>query len=763
MATNKKKTDKKLNMEKVKPVAEEELTAEKKDRKNKAAAKIAAPESKIQSLPKKAVKKSDKTAAVKTDGDASKANSATDKKSAKKSKEAAPKKAEVKAKPVKKEAVQPAKPAKSSKAKASDDNDAKKRPEKQQEKTAAKKQSVPDKSGESAANKKPAGKNVKKPEQKADENASSKIVSKTSAKKAKAVQETGVNKKKQEEIEDHDQLKLDAGEEVLAAMPAGFPVEKLVELETRARNNGNILLDTEINDILPASVNTPEAIDFMMEYLQGKGINIVYPQDEEDDLLPPAEDEEAEKESEEITEAELASSMAVPDGISIDDPVRMYLKEIGRVPLLQSEDEVELAKRMDKGKQVDKLTAVRKKQNDQKQDIPEIKTRKSFNEVFKHLDELLESERSITDMRSIPVAFRKYETKKNQGESYTASDFVKDTVQFTKSERLRLISLLTEENLSCADWEKDCIIREDDNAPEPRNLETIRNLIKQLDAWVSKQKNPKGKNIKMLNADIDRIAAAESDFKKLLTDIKKQGEEAKRCLSEANLRLVVSIAKRYVGRGMLFLDLIQEGNLGLIKAVEKFDYNKGFKFSTYATWWIRQAITRAIADQARTIRIPVHMVETINKLIRVSRQLLQELGREPTPREIAEMMETTEDRVREIMKIAQEPVSLETPIGEEEDSHLGDFIEDHDAPAPADAASFALLREKLNEVLNTLSSREREVLELRFGLKDGRQRTLEEVGQHFGVTRERIRQIEAKALRRLRSKRCNQLRDFVAD
>ena len=760
MATNKKKTDKKLNMEKVKPVAEEELTAEKKDRKNKAAAKIAAPESKIQNLPKKAVKKSDKTAAVKTDGDASKANSAADKKAAKKSKEAAPKKAEVKAKPVKKEAVQPAKP---SKAKASEDNDAKKRPEKQQEKTAAKKQSVPDKSEESAANKKPAGKNVKKPEQKADENASSKIVSKASAKKAKAVQETGVNKKKQEEIEDHDQLKLDAGEELLAAMPAGFPVEKLVELETRARNNGNILLDTEINDILPASVNTPEAIDFMMEYLQGKGINIVYPQDEEDDLLPPAEDEEAEKESEEITEAELASSMAVPDGISIDDPVRMYLKEIGRVPLLQSEDEVELAKRMDKGKQVDKLTAVRKKQNDQKQDIPEIKTRKSFNEVFKHLDELLESERSITDMRSIPVAFRKYETKKNQGESYTASDFVKDTVQFTKSERLRLIGLLTEENLNCADWEKDCIIREDDNAPEPRNLETIRNLIKQLDAWVSKQKNPKGKNIKTLNADIDRIAAAESDFKKLLTDIKKQGEEAKRCLSEANLRLVVSIAKRYVGRGMLFLDLIQEGNLGLIKAVEKFDYNKGFKFSTYATWWIRQAITRAIADQARTIRIPVHMVETINKLIRVSRQLLQELGREPTPREIAEMMETTEDRVREIMKIAQEPVSLETPIGEEEDSHLGDFIEDHDAPAPADAASFALLREKLNEVLNTLSSREREVLELRFGLKDGRQRTLEEVGQHFGVTRERIRQIEAKALRRLRSKRCNQLRDFVAD
>ncbi len=269
--------------------------------------------------------------------------------------------------------------------------------------------------------------------------------------------------------------------------------------------------------------------------------------------------------------------------------------------------------------------------------------------------------------------------------------------------------------------------------------------------------------VRMYLKEIGRVPLLSADDEiELAIRIENGDEEAKRRLAEANLRLVVSIAKRYVGRGMLFLDLIQEGNMGLIKAVEKFDHQKGFKFSTYATWWIRQAITRAIADQARTIRIPVHMVETINKLIRVSRQLLQELGREPTPEEIAAEMELSTEKVREIMKIAQEPVSLETPIGEEDDSHLGDFIEDQEALAPADAAAYELLKEQLEDVLDTLTEREENVLRLRFGLDDGRTRTLEEVGKVFGVTRERIRQIEAKALRKLRHpSRSKRLKDFL--
>ena len=269
--------------------------------------------------------------------------------------------------------------------------------------------------------------------------------------------------------------------------------------------------------------------------------------------------------------------------------------------------------------------------------------------------------------------------------------------------------------------------------------------------------------VRMYLKEIGKVSLLSADEEiELAKRMEKGDEAAKKRLAEANLRLVVSIAKRYVGRGMLFLDLIQEGNLGLIKAVEKFDYRKGYKFSTYATWWIRQAITRAIADQARTIRIPVHMVETINKLIRVSRQLLQELGREPTPEEIAEEMDMPVDRVREILKISQEPVSLETPIGEEEDSHLGDFIQDDNVSVPADAAAFTLLKEQLVEVLSTLTDREQKVLRLRFGLDDGRARTLEEVGKEFNVTRERIRQIEAKALRKLRHpSRSRKLKDYL--
>ena len=306
----------------------------------------------------------------------------------------------------------------------------------------------------------------------------------------------------------------------------------------------------------------------------------------------------------------------------------------------------------------------------------------------------------------------------------------------------------------------------EDLAPEAGELESIEEIteedIANTEAMVDTFSTDDP--VRMYLKEIGKIPLLTPDEEmKLAMEMAEGSEEAKRRMAEANLRLVVSIAKRYVGRGLLFLDLIQEGNLGLIKAVEKFDYTKGYKFSTYATWWIRQAITRAIADQARTIRIPVHMVETINKVIRISRQLLQELGHEPTPEEIAKEMQMPVEKVRDILKIAQEPVSLETPIGEEEDSHLGDFIPDEDASEPSEAASFSLLREQLMDVLDTLTPREKKVLELRFGLADGRTRTLEEVGKEFKVTRERIRQIEAKALRKLRHpSRSKKLKDFLS-
>ena len=434
---------------------------------------------------------------------------------------------------------------------------------------------------------------------------------KTEKTTGEAVKEQG--REKQTNI----QARLETGKVEIMKVVEGIPgAEKLGELIERGKKKGN-LSSSELLDVLEEMELGTDQMDKIYDTLENLGIETVgedYMPDLADTADPPAE------EMEEIAEEEIVDPNTLIDNFGTDDPVRMYLKEIGKVNLLTSEEEVELAQAMTAG-----------------------------TTAQEQLDELTGSGEEI---------------------------------------------------------------------PEE--------LRKELEKTIEK------------------------------------GERARKRLAEANLRLVVSIAKRYVGRGMQFLDLIQEGNLGLIKAVEKFDYTKGYKFSTYATWWIRQAITRAIADQARTIRIPVHMVETINKVIRVSRQLLQELGHDPTPEEIAEEMNMPADRVREILKIAQEPVSLETPIGEEEDSHLGDFIPDEDASEPAEAASFTLLKEQLVEVLSTLTPREEKVLKLRFGIEDGRTRTLEEVGKEFNVTRERIRQIEAKALRKLRHpSRSKKLKDFL--
>ncbi len=363
-------------------------------------------------------------------------------------------------------------------------------------------------------------------------------------------------------------------------------------------------------------------------------------------------------------------------------------------------------------------------------------TRAKFEEKIKELLNMAKKKKNVLEYQEISDFFADMPLEEEQFEK------ILDALEQSNVDVLRITD----------DEPVDDIILTDEDDVDVENLDlTIPDGISLEDP------------VRMYLKEIGKVPLLSADEEIELAQRMELGDqEAKKRLAEANLRLVVSIAKRYVGRGMLFLDLIQEGNLGLIKAVEKFDYRKGYKFSTYATWWIRQAITRAIADQARTIRIPVHMVETINKLIRVSRQLLQELGREPTPEEIAEEMNMPVDRVREILKISQEPVSMETPIGEEEDSHLGDFIEDDKVPVPADAAAFTLLKEQLVEVLGTLTEREQKVLRLRFGLDDGRARTLEEVGKEFKVTRERIRQIEAKALRKLRHpSRSRKLKDYL--
>ncbi len=390
--------------------------------------------------------------------------------------------------------------------------------------------------------------------------------------------------------------------------------------------------------------------------------------------------------------------------------------------------------------------------------MEEKKTTKSTkNEKAAKPDKSQQEERIAKFNEKLQELLAVAKKKRNMLEYQEISDFFKD-MELNADQFEKILGFLEHHNIDVLR-----ITDDDDDVDEDIILDDEDEVeVEKIDLSV-----PDGVSIedpvRMYLKEIGKVPllSAEEEIE-LAKRMELGDQEAKKRLAEANLRLVVSIAKRYVGRGMLFLDLIQEGNLGLIKAVEKFDYRKGYKFSTYATWWIRQAITRAIADQARTIRIPVHMVETINKLIRVSRQLLQELGREPTPEEIAAEMNMPVDRVREILKISQEPVSLETPIGEEEDSHLGDFIQDDNVPVPADAAAFTLLKEQLEEVLGTLTDREQKVLTLRFGLEDGRARTLEEVGKEFNVTRERIRQIEAKALRKLRHpSRSRKLKDYL--
>jgi RNA polymerase primary sigma factor len=467
---------------------------------------------------------------------------------------------------------------------------------------------------------------------------------------------------------------------------------------------------------------------------------------------------EEEEEAEEMQREDSISAVLASDLISVDDPVRMYLKEIGKVPLLTAEEEVNLAKSIELGEMAlesPALSVVHLYELG-----VETKKRMALGRPKEFVDEAT---------RFTGKALR-YTLKEPEGG--------KELKRLT-NRLLRLREpLQAEANSKEISAEAAILIAElvaiiDGAKRDPERL-VIRILpayskihgpaegAERLGELVMLGQEMRTAMVKHLDLLVRDDADEQRGLRRLADELIQKGDDARHNLTEANLRLVVSIAKKYIGRGMGFLDLIQEGNIGLIRAVEKFDYRKGYKFSTYATWWIRQAITRAIADQARTIRIPVHMVETINKLIRVSRGLLQELGREPTAEEIAERMLITADKVREIVKVSQEPVSLETPIGEEEDSHLGDFIPDNQALAPSDAASHKLLKEQVESVLEGLTGRERRVLQLRFGLEDGRTRTLEEVGREFNVTRERIRQIEAKALRKLRHpSRSRKLKDYL--
>ncbi|HKY51107.1 MAG TPA: RNA polymerase sigma factor RpoD [Candidatus Limnocylindria bacterium] len=471
-----------------------------------------------------------------------------------------------------------------------------------------------------------------------------------------------------------------------------------------------------------------------------------------------AQVKEEEEETEEMQREDAISAVLASDLISVDDPVRMYLKEIGKVPLLTAEEEVNLAKSIELGEQAlvsPALSVVHLYELG-----VEVKKRMALGRPREFVDEATRfTVKALTRTLGDPDSGK--ELRRLTNRLLKLRDPLK--AEANSKEISTEAKVLIDETVALIDAAK----RDPQRLafrilPQYAKIHGPAEGAERLGELVMLGQEIRDVLVKNLNMLVESDADEQRALRRLADELIQKGDDARHNLTEANLRLVVSIAKKYIGRGMSFLDLIQEGNIGLIRAVEKFDYRKGYKFSTYATWWIRQAITRAIADQARTIRIPVHMVETINKLIRVSRGLLQELGREPTAEEIAERMLITPDKVREIVKVSQEPVSLETPIGEEEDSHLGDFIPDNQALAPSDAASHKLLKEQVESVLEGLTGRERRVLQLRFGLEDGRTRTLEEVGREFNVTRERIRQIEAKALRKLRHpSRSRKLKDYL--